>query len=138
MKRILIITHSAMAKGIKDTVEFLAGEQNIDCACCFTEISNPDQYIDEYIATVGVDDKLIVFTDIKGGSVNQKMALRLKDDNFYLITGINLPLVLELSVASEEAINKDYINRVIDNARNEIVLMNDALKNNENIEDDFF
>lgn len=141
MKKILIITHSLMAKGIKETVEFLAGSQNIDFACCFTDIKNPDVYLDEYLKYLSKDDKLIIFTDLKGGSVNQKASMRLKKDNFYLITGVNLPIVLEVLFANEESINKDYLKGLIEKAKEEIVLMNEIINNeseNESLNNEEF
>ena len=137
MKKILIMTHSLMAKGIKETIEFLAGEQNIDVACCFTDISNPDEFIDNYLSKIN-NDKLIIFTDLMGGSVNQKVALRLNNNNFYLITGVNLPLILELALLDEELITEEKIEEIIQNAKNEIIFVNKALKNNTESEEDFF
>lgn len=141
MKKILIITHSLMAKGIKETVEFLDGSQNIDFAFCFTDIKNPDVYLDEYLKYLNKDDKLIIFTDLKGGSVNQKASMRLKKDNFYLITGVNLPIVLEVLFANEESINKDYLKGLIEKAKEEIVLMNEIINNeseNESLNNEEF
>ena len=142
MKKILIITHSLMAKGIKETVEFLAGSQNIDFACCFTDIKNPDVYLDEYLKNLSKNDKLIIFTDLKGGSVNQKASMRLKKDNFYLITGVNLPIVLEVLFANEKSVDKDYLKGLIEKAKEEIVLMNEIINNefeNESLNnEDFF
>lgn len=141
MKKILIITHSLMAKGIKETAEFLAGSQNIDFACCFTDIKNPDEYLDEYLKNLNKDDKLIIFTDLKGGSVNQKASMRLKEDNFYLITGVNLPIILEVLFTNEESINKDYLKGLIEKAKEEIVLMNELINNeseNESLNNEEF
>lgn len=140
MKKIVIMTHALMAKGLKETAEFLAGDCNLISVCCFTEEQNPDQYLQKLLEDISPEDKLIVMTDLCGGSVNQKAGKCLEKKNFYLISGVNLPLLLELAVAGEETITPEYIRKSIMEAQKEIVFVNDMLEAcKENCEEgDFF
>ncbi len=138
MKRIVIITHALMAKGMQETAEFLCGDDNIASVCCFTEEKDLDGYLDTLLAQLSEEDKLIIMTDIFGGSVNQKAGKRLKEHHFYLISGINLPLLLELAVADEKMIDPAFIRSVIEEAKQEIVFVNDRLTEEINESDDDF
>lgn len=139
MKRIVVITHALMARGMQETVEFLAGDSNIASVCCFTEEENPDHYLDTMLKQVPEEDTLIIMTDIFGGSVNQKVGKRLKEHHFFLISGINLPLLLEIAVADEKMITSEFIRSTVEEARKEIVFVNDRLADDTGQqEEDFF
>lgn len=128
MKKIVMMTHAALAQGAKETAEFLAGSCELTAVSCFTEEKDPDQYIETLLKDKKPEDTLIILTDIKGGSVNQKAAQHCLNDSFYLIAGFNLALVLELCVADEALINEDYLRETVEKSKQEIVFMNDALK----------
>lgn len=140
MKRIVIMTHALMARGLKETAEFLAGESGIVSVCCFTEEQDPDAYIDALLKEVPEEDKLIIMTDIMGGSVNQKAGRRLSGHAFYLLSGINLPLLLEIAVADESMITEEFIRDAVEDAKKEIVFVNDRLteETSESPDADFF
>lgn len=126
-----------MASGVKKTLEFLAGEcQNVTTYDCFTGTNDFEQLID--IEINKSDNKpLIVLTDIKFGSVNQIIGKKLKNDDFYLISGFNLPLALSVVLAPESDLNYDYLSKLIEESKNEIVFMNNEIKNTL-LQDDFF
>lgn len=127
MKKIIIATHAGMAAGMKSTVEFLVGNLSIDTVCCYTEEKNLNGYIENALQSLKEKDKLIVMTDIRQGSVNQLWAEQLRD-RIYLVSGINLPLLLDLALAGEEDISDDFIRNSISAAKEELVFMNDELK----------
>ena len=52
--------------------------------------------------------------------------------------GINLPLLLELAVADEKMIDPAFIRSVIEEAKQEIVFVNDRLTEEINESDDDF
>lgn len=55
-----------------------------------------EDQLDAYFRSIPETEQVIMLSDIYGGSVNQKMYLRLARPNTFLITGINLALVLQL------------------------------------------
>ena len=73
-----------------------------------------------------------------GGSVNQEAVKYLQYPNVYVITGMNLPIVLSvcLSLSSCDKVNEDVIRSAIDDAKSQIVYVNDVMKNMEDDEDD--
>lgn len=137
MKKLIIATHAGMAIGMKSTLEFLAGDLSIDTVCCYTEEKNLKEYIKNALQGLGEKDKLVIMTDIRQGSVNQMWAEHL-GERIYLVSGINLPLLLELALAREEDINDDFIRDNISKAREEIVFMNDELNKEACVDEETF
>ncbi|WP_407045628.1 PTS sugar transporter subunit IIA, partial [Enterococcus faecium] len=71
MRKLIIASHSTLAEGFKETLEFLTGIQSrINSLCAYVEGTEEiDQKIPELLAT---SDEVIILTDMAGGSVNQK------------------------------------------------------------------
>ena len=78
------------------------------------------------------DDKVVVMTDVLSGSVNQKF-IPYMGENVFLITGINVPLAMELVLRPEECINKEQLSQSIEMAKETIQFVNEI---NANIDDD--
>ena len=124
MKKILLVTHSHMASGIRSTVDFLCsmGDTITAIDAYVEEGSDIEKPVADYFATVTDEDKVVIFTDGMFGSVNQYFMRFLQGrKNCWLISGINLPVVLEVTLTGEE-ISDDYINRIIGEAREQLVL----------------
>ena len=69
--------------------------EDITCINAFVTETPLETQIDDYAASLGEEDQVLVITDAFFGSVNQKiMGKQLK--NSLIVTGANLPLVLEL------------------------------------------
>ncbi|MFR3912843.1 MAG: PTS sugar transporter subunit IIA, partial [Clostridium paraputrificum] len=81
------------------------------------------------------EDEVIVFTDLYGGSVNQICAEYINKENVHLIAGFNLALVLEL-LYKDEPLTNEVIRKEVENARNQLVYVNDIELKEEG--DDFF
>ena len=89
MKKILIATHGTFASGAESTVKFLMGDVgNITCINAYVDQDeNLAETLEQYFARVQPEDQVIVLTDIKGGSVNQKIVPYAVRENVFLIAG---------------------------------------------------
>ena len=136
MRKIVIATHSMMAKGLKDTLEFIIGPQKSLLA--ITAYIDSDyainQEIEQLFSDLAPDDELIVTVDLLGGSVSNAFSEQIGKDNFYLISGVNLPLLLELCLSGEQD-TKKLIQKAMNSGNEGIVLVNELLEKTE--EDDF-
>ena len=134
--KILIATHGNFASGIKSSLEIIIGpRENITCINAYTSDTPLSQLVIDYMDSVDLNnEKLIVFTDMMGGSVNQYFMSNYDTDKIFLITGVNLPILLELSLSSEELITKDFINDAINNAKQQLLLVEKNIQDNQ---DDF-
>ena len=95
MNKILIITHSTYAEGIANAIKFFKYDiDNVYYINAYVEDQEFEKALIVKLNEIGTED-LIVLSDLLGGSVNQ-VALKLMNEYKYkLITGVNLPLVLD-------------------------------------------
>lgn len=126
MLRFIIASHYTMATGLKETVEFLTGvEESIyDISAYTTESYVLEEEIAKIFAQFENTDTVVIMTDLFAGSVNQKFHPYL-NDHTHLITGVNAPLVLELILAREENITSSYILKKIEEAKKQIIYVNE-------------
>ena len=124
MKKILIATHGTFASGAESTVKFLMGDVgNITCINAYVDQDeNLVETLERYFAQVRPGDQVIVLTDIKGGSVNQKIVPYAVRENVFLVAGFNLPLLVALAIAPE-GITKDEVRQYIEDSRNQMELV---------------
>ena len=103
MKQILIATHGKMASGIRYTAELIIGQlaeiTTIDAYV--TPEDNVEEQFKEFFEK-HKEDRIIVFTDLMGGSVNQKLMEYAKQDNVTLVTGTNLPVLMQVMLADDD------------------------------------
>lgn len=137
MKKILIAAHGTFASGAESTVQFLLG--NVGNITCINAYVNPDENLIEtletYFSQVQPEDQVIVLTDIKGGSVNQKIVPYAVRDNVFLVAGFNLPLLVALAIAPE-GVTKEEIKQYIEDSRSQIELV--EIEPAEARDEDFF
>lgn len=120
MKQILIATHGKMASGIRYTAELIVGKMaeitTIDAYV--TPEDNVEKKFEEYFAQ-HENDRIFVFTDLMGGSVNQKLLGYSQKENVTLITGTNLPVLMQVMMADDD-VTEAEIREFIDDAREEL------------------
>jgi mannose/fructose-specific phosphotransferase system component IIA len=102
MLKIFISSHGHFASGIKSSVEILMGPNpRITVFDAYINQESVQENLDAFYETVGEDDKVLLLSDLYGGSVNQVMYTYLTKPNTRLVAGVNLALVLELAVREE-------------------------------------
>lgn len=120
MKQILIATHGKMASGIRYTAELIVGKMaeitTIDAYV--TPEDNVEKKFEEYFAQ-HENDRIFVFTDLMGGSINQKLLGYSQKENVTLITGTNLPVLMQVMMADDD-VTEEEIQEFIDDAREEL------------------
>ncbi|SFG63650.1 PTS sugar transporter subunit IIA [Sporolactobacillus nakayamae] len=122
MKKIIVATHYTLAKGFKETLDYLTGSvDGVQAICAYVNGNNQ-----ELAKTIGKqlnnDDECYILTDLNYGSVNQAFYPYMSS-KVHLITGINLPLALEITLAvkSGQAVN---IPEIITKAKSQIMYVN--------------
>lgn len=96
---IILTSHGELAKGLLETTKLFLGEdlEQIE-AVCLQPQDNPDEFVNvlaEAVKRVDSGDGVLVFCDLLFGSPCNCMA-RILGDNVEVITGMNLPMVLEV------------------------------------------
>ena len=116
MLRLFISSHGHFASGIKSSVEILMGPN--DRITVFDAYINQDsvqEHLDEFYRNVGPDDKVLLLSDLYGGSVNSVMYTYIDRPNTRLVAGVNLALVLELAV--KEDISDEDLEALVEQSR---------------------
>lgn len=133
----LIATHGEFSKGIIDSVQLIIGEDiAIDYFCMTKSKSSEDaaEEVRRYLADVK-EESLIVLTDVFGGSVaNLFTECLLEGDDFQLVTGVNLPMLLNLFLS--EGSVEERISHSLEEAKKGILHVNACIKNKGGVEDD--
>lgn len=137
--RFVMATHGTFAAGIKESIKLIAGEfKNLKALSCYMkEDFNLKDEIDK-ILIEGKDEEIIVVTDIFGGSVNNAFVERIPENkNLFVISGLNLPLMLELLGEYEDYSSaENLIINSISNTNDSVHFCNQEINNN--IDDEEF
>lgn len=131
---VLVLTHGSFAQGIVSALEIIVGKQE--------NVSYINAYLDEQPVADKIEhylegrDKVLVLTDMLGGSVNQAITQYLNKKDLKIVTGINLPLILELVLMNNHSeLTDDMIRSTVLNSQSQIQFVNDAI--NQELNDDF-
>ncbi len=133
MLKFFISSHGHFASGIKSSVEILTGpKSNFTVFDAYVNQDSVQQHLDEFYETVTPEDKVILLSDLYGGSVNQVMYTYLDRPNTTLIAGVNLALVLELAVREE--ITDEELEELVEQSREMLRIV--QFDNSDPIEED--
>ena len=127
MRHYIVASHHKLAYGLKETLVFLTSiSKNLHEISAYVESSIPiDKQIDNVFSNINEEDEVIIMSDMKGGSVNQKFYPFI-NDYVHLISGINLPLALSiLLLPDDNKITKDKIEELVEEAKQQIVYINE-------------
>jgi len=136
VKKVLIATHGTLASGAKSTIELLVGNV-ADITCINAYVDGGDDVpksIAKFFDSVRPKEEVFVFTDILGGSVNQKIVKYESRLNVFIIAGFNLPLILTVLMETE-TVTKERLNDIIEECRSQMNLVEINI-NDENDESD--
>lgn len=138
MKKIIIASHQYLAQGLKSTLEYIVPNtvEVIDINAYIENISVENQILTS-LEQCNEEEQIFVFTDLLGGSVNQEFIDKISKYNIELIAGANLPIIMTIVLSlGEQDLTKDDIRVAIEEARNQLVYVNDLLSTQEIDEDD--
>lgn len=141
MKKVLVASHGHLASGIRSSIEILTGMADmVEAVDCYVDDSDFTPRIQAFIDSVGPEDEAIIFTDIYGGSVFQKVVLMEPEKRGIVhVTGMNLGLVIE-ALLGAESVTADSIKQSVELARATMQVVEPPSKaaDNEGSDGDFF
>lgn len=100
MKGLLLLSHGSLAKGLYDTTTWFFGEDIPQCDYLTLSPSDiPEQFteaVNAKVAQLNTGEGVVILCDLFGGSPFKcSLESALKGDQIKLITGMNLPMVME-------------------------------------------
>lgn len=125
-KRFLVATHGRLASGFQNSLNILADKG--------TELEIIDAYLTEedftpiitnFIKSIGEEEQGVIFTDLFGGSVNQKVVSETmisKKEQIFIVSNSNLAIILTLVLSSEsDVFTQQSINQAIEEGQVRLV-----------------
>ncbi|MEO1770057.1 PTS sugar transporter subunit IIA [Candidatus Enterococcus ferrettii] len=141
MKKLLIASHGDLAKGMLSSIEMITGSTaGITTINAYQEAVDLDSELTAFIHSLKEEDEVFVFTDLYGGSVNQKITERFirEKQGIRIVSGFNFPVILEI-LLGPESIDSALLVGMIEKARNELqVNVLDPQQAVDDSEEDFF
>jgi len=138
MRKVLVASHGKFASGIANSLTlFLGDSANIATLDAYVEgeVKNYESDIKTFITSIGKNEEGLIFTDILGGSVNQKVVQFAQGkENIFIISNMSLPIMINL-LLSAEALTNETINRLIKESQVRLITYDEGF---ENMSDDEF
>lgn len=118
MKKFMVASHARLATGYQSTIDLFAGsDHQITYVSAYVDEVDLDQEVTNFISSISDDDQAVIFTDLFGGSVNQKFVIAAQNKtNIFVVAGMNLPVILEI-ILSPDHFTRDVIDSLIANGR---------------------
>ncbi|MEZ2337871.1 PTS sugar transporter subunit IIA [Mucilaginibacter sp. RCC_168] len=126
MRKFLIATHGAFAKGIKSSLDMIIGEtDNVFLIQAYLDDNiNVEEELAAVLTHITVDDELVIFTDLLGGSVNNIMIREALKQNIHIVSGFNLPLLIEVIMGDAGTPVTEVIETAIISGKEQMVYVN--------------
>ncbi len=103
MVGIIIVSHGELANGVHHSSEMIFGKQEDVKVCMLAPSDGPESIkaqIEEAAASLSQSDEVLIFADLWGGTpFNQASLVMEGHPNWAIVTGVNLPMVVEAYVA---------------------------------------
>lgn len=138
MRQFIIASHAHFAAGINESVSLLSGERdNVRTLSMYVDGNNDlavaaAKMLDE----TPEGDDLVVCTDLFGGSVNNEFtAIVQRRPNTYLVTNMNLPLLIQLLFAEEGRDTAEVIREICAADDTRVKFVNDLIEDTEDDEE---
>lgn len=140
MKKILIASHGFLAQGVASSIQLLTGiTEGITTINAYVNDVDMKDELDNFINSLSKEDEVIAFTDINGGSVNQKVTAEFMKAGIEatIFGGFNLPVILEI-LLNNKPMTKELADDYIEMSRRELKVSYSQYQSPNVIEDDFF
>lgn len=97
--KVIAVSHGTYAEGLIDTVQMIAGPQEDLKAFGLAEEESVDTFrerIEEEIKAAGDGEEILIVSDLFYGSPFNAVVSLMQKYDLYHLTGINLPLMMEV------------------------------------------
>ncbi|MDO4670079.1 MAG: PTS mannose transporter subunit IIA [Aerococcus sp.] len=113
----LIASHGRLAEGLQSSVDILAGmAERIQVINAYVDDRDYVPEITAFLTELAPEDQAVIFTDMLGGSVNQKVFQEIiqqdKQQQAFIVTNANLPVVMGV-LLSDQVWDGEALNAVI-------------------------
>ena len=125
-RKFLIATHGRLASGVKSSLDLIIGvTENLFLIEAYTDENRPvEAEIKAIVDQLTDSEELVIFSDILGGSVTNQLLQQALKPGIYIVSGFNLPLVMEIMLADTDTPLDEVIEQAIESAAKQMVFVN--------------
>lgn len=125
MLKVLLLSHGRLCEGMLDTLSmFQPSVEHITAIPFYVNGVDSDAALQEYLHAIQKEDTVLIFTDILMGSVNQNIMVACENKtNVHVVSGYNLPVVLELLTCDSKNLTSQWIEEKVTACKDSIVSM---------------
>lgn len=138
MINVIVCTHGTAGKGLIQSTEMICGQQKHLAVISYKMGETTEslrQQINESITSFESLSEIFILTDVKGGTPFNVMVDIIRNNPRYcLISGVNLPMLLELFINRKNMTLDELADKVIDSGKNGIYKY---IFTNNDTDDDF-
>jgi fructoselysine and glucoselysine-specific PTS system IIA component len=130
-RKFLIATHGALAGGIRSALEMITGPaENVFFIEAYLD-GNPsiEGSLRDVVDQVKATEELVIFSDLLGGSVNNQVLRFALRDRVHVVSGFNLPLVIDVMLSDPDISTPEAIRSALERAKEQMVYVNDRIAN---------
>lgn len=131
MRQFIIASHAHFAAGINESVSLLSGERD--------NVRTLSMYVDgnddiaaaarAMVEQTPEGDDLVICTDLFGGSVNNEFTKIVQErPGTYLVTNMNLPLLIQLLFADDSLDTADVLREICASDDTRVKFVNDLIE----------
>lgn len=141
MRKMILASHGSLAEGMYSAVKMIMVNCDNISAYGLDTYGNPSDIYDLVLDEISQhpDDEYIILCDINGGSVHNQLMQLCTNKNVYLIVGMTLGMVLEISFSNTDRDIRDVLQKAIESSReNTLLFDSDSVKKEieKGLEDD--
>lgn len=139
MRKYLLASHGKLASGIKNSIEIVTGMgECFEIIEAYVDDSDYTKQIASFVNGAKEKNQTVIFTDLYGGSVNQKIVFEVQNsqkENIFIIAGMNLAIVISILFCKEE-LTVERIQALI--LESQVQFIDFKKINNEDEDEEFF
>ncbi len=133
MVGIVLVSHGTMANGMLEAAHMIVGDQDGMMAISLEEMDDVEGLMEKIsvaVTHVDSDDGVLVLVDVFGASpFNASARLAMTRDKMEVITGMNLPMLLELAIQRQDKNLDELIKIALEAGSSSIRTLSDSLTN---------
>ncbi len=129
MTEVILASHGSLSQGLLNTLSMIIGDPGDHVrAYSLYPGENPRDFLSQLETEVSQsEDQYIILADIQGGSVHTALSELIRFPNVVLISGMNLPLALEVLTRCQNGLDESEYASLIDSSRMGISLLQSSL-----------
>jgi len=137
-RKYLLASHGKLAEGLQSSLNILADKgKDFQVINAYVTEDDYTPEVVEFIHSINKDEQAVIFTDLFGGSVNQKIVTEVmnsNNENIFVVSNTNLAIILSILFVGAENLTSEIIEGCI--ADSQVALVSTTLIQEE--EETFF